>query len=68
MSDPNVEPAIGDADPTTLVPDMNGGATQAPTPPGTDRPDPASEEGFDISEADGPDLQAGDDLDTGAAK
>ncbi|BDI22467.1 hypothetical protein [Herbiconiux sp. L3-i23] len=67
MSDPNVEPTLGDPDYSTLVPDMNGGAAAVPPAPGTENDEPLSEEGIDITEADGPDLQAGDDLDTGAA-
>jgi len=51
MSDPNVEPAIGNADPSTLVPDMNGGATQAAPTPGTENVTSAGEDGFEISEA-----------------
>jgi hypothetical protein len=67
MSDPNVEPTLGDPAPSTLVPDMNGGAAAVPPAPGTEPDSPISEEGIDITEADGPDLQSGDDLDTGAA-
>ncbi|MFD1713468.1 hypothetical protein ACFSBZ_03190 [Amnibacterium flavum] len=37
-------PGFGEPDPYALIPDMNGGATAAPAPPGTEHRRPISEE------------------------
>lgn len=64
MSDPNVEPTVGEPDIGTLQPSINGGATAVPAAPGTEDGRPVSEqddrgigeEGIDITSSDGPDL------------
>lgn len=51
------DPGFTDPDTYSLIPDMNGGATTAPAPPGT-------EHGRPLSEEDELDEDQGDDLET----
>ncbi|MET0589811.1 MAG: hypothetical protein ABWZ77_01420 [Naasia sp.] len=49
MSDPDVEPTIGQPDISTLQPSMNGGATAVPAAPGTEAERGIADESVDAA-------------------
>lgn len=67
MSDPNVEPNLGGPDLEQPESELDGGAQTVP-PSGTGAGEAQDDDlDIDITESAGPDLEAGDDLDLGAA-
>ena len=67
MSDPNVEPNLGGPELAQPASELDGGAQTVP-PSGAGAGEAQGDDlDVDIAEAAGPDLEAGDDLDLGAA-